>query len=833
MKKTLSFFTLFLMVQIAVVAQFRVKGKVLDENNQPMPFVDVYFKNSTVGTVTDDSGRFSLEHNGRYKTLEFSFLGYETVHYKMERNNYNNLTITLKEASNTIKEVVILTKKQPKKNNPAVELLKKIWKNKKTNGLKKFRQYSYTKYQKTEYDLNSIDEKFKNSKIFKGMEFMFKDMDTSAFTGKEYLPIFFNESVYEVYGDNKFKKQKEVLKGSQNSGFSSNQSLINQLDNLSFEYDIYDNYIKIFYKSFVSPLSRTGVDNYSYYLADSAFIKNKWCYNIRYYPRRKNELTFEGDFWVNDTTFAVKEINMRISKGANINWVKDIYIEQEYEIMNDSVFLLKRDYFLTDYAINKKEGSKGVFAKKTTLFDNYKFNKYRNPAFYKELRYTDNTHLYNKDAAFWEKNRLEQLNKKEKGIYKLIDTLKTTKKFRTLYDVTATLASGYYNIKPLNFDYGPIFSTFGYNSVEGLRVRAGGRTYFNYNDPWRVEGYTAYGFKDQKLKYGIQAKFLLDQRRRFIVSFGQKEDIEQIGAASANSIYILGRNNGSSSLVGTGPNNRLTKIKLTTFNFQAEPFKNFEINLTQSYKKLASASPEFSLDYNTEDGGVASDINQYESAVTMSYYPGRKVLGHGVETYTNEDRLRNVSFQYVRGVKGVLDSDFNYTKINLSYTQPWAIGGFGRLRTSLRFGKTFGDVPLALLTPVPGNQTYFAFFNAFNQLDFYEFVTDTYASVNVEHNFNGRIFSRIPLVRKLDLRAFVGFKAIWGELSDENIALNTTNSASQIVLRAPSETPYYEYNFGIGNIFKILRVDFNFRGNYLNVPNARKFGVTLSTGFNF
>ncbi|HLU51190.1 MAG TPA: hypothetical protein VKZ42_03435, partial [Flavobacteriaceae bacterium] len=143
-------------------------------------------------------------------------------------------------------------------------------------------------------------------------------------------------------------------------------------------------------------------------------------------------------------------------------------------------------------------------------------------------------------------------------------------------------------------------------------------------------------------------------------------------------------------------------------------------------------------------------------------------------------------------------------------------------------GKTFGEVPLGLLSPIPGNQTLFSIYNTFTQLNYYEFVSDTYATLHLQHNFGGRIFSRIGFLRKLNLREIVSFRAVYGTISEENIALN----ASGIPYLAPEEI-YYEYSFGIGNIFKIFRLDINYRGNYLHLPDARRFGVTGSFGFYF
>lgn len=216
--------------------------------------------------------------------------------------------------------------------------------------------------------------------------------------------------------------------------------------------------------------------------------------------------------------------------------------------------------------------------------------------------------------------------------------------------------------------------------------------------------------------------------------------------------------------------------------------------------------------------------------MTLELTPKRKTLGYGVERVNVNDDFSRLLVSYTAGITGLLESDFNFQKLQFFYSKPTQIGGLGRLLTTVELGKTFGEVPLALLSPVPGNQTFFSIFNTFPNLDFYEFVTDTYASVHFEHNFGGRLFSRIPLFRNLNLREIVGVRGIWGDLSDENILLS---SPTNIPLLAPDEQIYWEYSFGIGNIFKVFRIDFNFRGNYLDLPDARRFSVTGAFGFFF
>lgn len=814
-------------------AQTKVSGVVVDELGEPVAFSNVVFKDSFEGTITNDNGRFYLESDATYSTLLVSFIGYESVEIALTSKVTYEMKVVLKESSEQLNEVVIYVGKQSKKNNPAVEILKKIWAKKRENGVRKFKQYQFDKYEKIEFDLNTIDSNLIKSKVFKGLEFMFDDLDTSRITGKTYLPIFLNEEFSTVYGDNIQGTEKQEVKGSKNSGFTNNQAITAFVEDLYSDYDIYDNYLKFFDKSFTSPLSKTGVDTYNYVLSDSTYIDNKWCYNIIYYPRRKNELTFKGDFWVNDSTYAIKKINLEVTKSANINWVKEIYIEQDFEVLNDSVFLLKRDYMLSDFAFSKKEKAKGVYGKRTTVYDNYQFDQFKEKKFYKPNTYELNPEVFEKDDAFWSENRLEALNKDEKGVYQLLDTLKTVPKFKSYYNIISILGSGYIEVDKWDLDIGDVYSVFGYNDAEGVRLRMGGRTYFGQNDPWRIEGYMAYGFQDHKVKHGFSAKWLLDKKSRLIISGGNRRDIEQLGINLTATTDVLGRSIASSSVFTVGSNTTLSNINLTTLALEAEPFKNLRIRLGGSHRALSSALPDqFSLDYvdANSPGGIASEVQQFELSSLLVYTPGKRTIGYGVERRAVNDTYSTLLVNYTRGMKDVFQSDFDYDKLQFSYTQPWQVGGFGRLLTTIEAGKTIGTVPLGLLNVIPGNQTLFSIYNTFPNLDFYEFVTDTYVSTHIEHNFNGRLFSRIPFLRALNLREIIGLRGVWGELSAENRAIN---APTNVLLQAPSDKVYWEYSVGVGNIFKILRIDCNFRGNYLDSPNARPFSVTGSFGFSF
>lgn len=818
---------LFALIFQWVTAQTKVSGIVVDNTNQPVPFANIVFKDSKLGTVSNEDGRFYIESNQTFKAIEVSMVGYETKVVPLSKEVNYNFKIVLSEGQK-LKEVVIYSGKTSKKKNPALDILRKIWERKRKNGLYMFDQYEMEKYEKVEFDMNSIDSAFMKKKIFKGMEFIFNQVDTSRVTGKTYLPIFINEALSNVYGDNVNKKVKEILVANKNSGFETNQQLIAFIKDLYSEYNIYNNYLTFFDKSFTSPLSRTGIDVYNYVLTDTAYIDKKLCYNIVFYPRRKNELTFKGDFWVNDTTWAIKSINMAVTKSANINWVKDIYIEQEFDVVNDSVFLLTKDYMMSDFALSKKEKSKGVYGKRTTFFRNHQFNVKKPDDFYKEEVNNQDMSVYLKPDDYWSEHRFEKLSKDELGVYKMLDTLKTVRRFRQLTDGITIISSGYFPVGPL--EYGSIYSTVGYNEVEGMRLRGGLRTHFNDNDPWRLQGYLAYGFKDDKVKYGMSGKWMFNKENRIIISGGNRRDVEQIGSSLTNTNDVLGRSFASSALFTNGRNGKLTNINLSNISLETEPVRNLNLQAGFTYRTLESASPVFSMDYYTDDSHTTTkgNVKQPEFNFQIEYTPKRKTVGYGVERKEVNDPFTRVFFYYTRGYKGFMDGDFSYNKFQFYINQPVIIGAIGRSNFITEFGKTYGKVPLGLLSVVPGNQTYFTIENAFNNLNFYEFVTDEYATLQWMHNFQGKIFARVPFLRKLNWRENVSIRGVIGSISNENKALN----ASGLEYVAPTK-PYWEYSAGVGNIFKVLRIDFSWRGNYLDLPKAHRFSVKGSIGFYF
>lgn len=835
-----------LIFSLTSFGQTKVKGIVVDVDGNSLPFASVIFEKSTEGTISDEEGNFYLSSPKTHTSLQVGFMGFDRVTLPITQKN-QFFKITLKESADRLQTVTLYTGRVEKKGNPAIALLKKVWAKKYKNGLKMFDSYEYKKYEKIQFDLNNVDSSFTEQKVFKGMEFIFKEIDTSRVSGKNFLPVYINESVYNGYGKNKGKDKllREDLVANKNSGIGVGAGVTTYVKDLYVDYNIYDNYIRLFGKSFVSPVGKTGVNTYNYVLSDSATVGGKWCYKIIYYPIRKNELTFKGDMWISDSVFAVKDINLQVSKSANLNWVKEVYLEQDFKVVNDSVIIPERDYMLADFSLRKKKTSMGVFGKRTTYYNNYSFNNSRKDKYYKTKADIFEDSIYKVSDVYWKENRLEALDKSEAGVYKMLDALKEVPKFKRIYNLGVVLATGYVEFP--NFDYGPVFSTFDFNDVEGFRIRVGGRTYFGVNDPWRLQGYTAYGFKDQKLKYGVSYKYMFDKKKRLIFGIGRRDDIEQTAAGLTISNDVLGRSFATSGLFSIGSSNLLTDIELTNMYISAEPIDNINFQLSFVHRNLRSADPDkFSMSYLDDLGIVEKQTSETEVGFSIKYTPKRKIFGNGVERKDVNDNYPVFYFSYANGLKGFLGSDFNYHKTQLYYKQPFYLGLLGRTTTTIELGKTFGEASIGLLNIVPGNQSIFNIKNTFGLLNFYEFITDTYVSAHFEHNFNGRVLGKIPFLRKLNLREIIGVKGVYGSLSEENLRMNRPaihvlpafrdidNKLVNITTKtvAPSEI-YYEYNAAIGNILKVFRIDFFWRGNYLDRPGANKFGVKGSFGFTF
>lgn len=720
-----------------------------------------------------------------------------------------------------------------KKENPAYAIMQEVWKHKRKNGLANYKNYQYEEYEKIEFDLANIDSTFMKKKIFNKMDFIFKYAD-SADNGQLALPMFLNESISKTIGQNQpTKREKKTTVANKSSGFQDNAMVNITAKELYKDVNIYDNTLNYFNIGFPSPVSTEGFSNYDYNLVNEISVNGEDCYHLKYFPKRSETLAFQGDLYISKEKYAVVKATLHSTKKMNVNFVNGISTELEYDTPDSETFLpLKNATEIIMSLLSKNKKEKSIIGKRSVSYKNYIFNQEIDPQVFTRKEDPEDLKKLAKSDEYWTAARHDSLSKSEQGVYEMIDKLQQTPKFNHMVKLYETLESGYYNVGHA-IDIGDLYSTFGYNEVEGTRLRLGGRTYFSQNDLWRIQGYGAYGFKDHQFKYGAEAKVMFNKKNRFMAGMGTRRDIMQLGVQLTADDGIMSRSFASSSMFARGTNASLSSVNQTNIFTSIEPWKNFQIRLDGTMQSIKSANPEkFNLDF-LYNGALRHTTLDTHVTLSLIARPGAKFALYGIDRYEHSSLAPTIVLKYTKGLEGLFNADYNYNKLQFMYFQPILLGSWGKTLVDLEAGKNFNAVPLALQNVIPGNQSYSLVPNTFSQLNYYEFVADAYSMLSLEHHFNGRLLAYLPLIKKLKLREVAFIRSAYGTLSEASKNINVEGYK----LSAPSEHIYYEYGFGIENIgfgnLRLFRVDFNWRGNYLDRPDVSKFGVKAGFQFNF
>ncbi|UTW63724.1 carboxypeptidase-like regulatory domain-containing protein [bacterium SCSIO 12741] len=799
-----------------------VKGRVLDASTQqPLPFVNIAFKNSKIGTTSNLDGYFTLETYYPTDSLIASSVGFIKQTKRVKRDVIQTINFNLQPGVQ-LQEVVVRPDK--KDINPALVILDKVLANKKINNKSKLDAYEYEVYNKVEFDLNNIDEKFKSRKVWKKFDFVFDYVDSTG--DKPFLPIFMTESMSDYYYTRIPKRNKEIIKATMVSGVK-NESIQQFLGDMYQNVNIYDNYVKIFNKSFLSPVANVGKASYRYYLIDSSFVENTWCYKIKFVPRREHELNFTGYMWIADTTYAVKEVEATISKSANINFVQDLSIHQVYNQVEKEVWMLTRDYMEVDF--NLADRTIGIYGKKTSSYRNFTINKPRPGTFYSE-----GTNIVVKDDAnqktreYWESTRHEELSKTESQVYEMVDTLNQVPAFRTYVDVIKIITTGYKEFE--KFELGPYTSIYSFNIIEGHRFKMGARTLKEFNEKIRLRGYLAYGTKDQQFKYAAGTDIFFSRKPWSMIHIDYNRDIEQLGT----SVNFQDQDNLLASIFRANPANQLNAVESYKIRWEHFWSDGFSHNLKLQHRSLWSVSDLLKFEHKGDDGVVrdAGYVKFTEVELGMRLALREKFVLGSFDRYSLGSKYPVVGVQATFGLKGVLGSEYEYQKLFVYLTDKIYINPFGYTQLVVGAGKIWGLVPFPALELHNGNETFFYDPLAFNLMNYYEYASDEYIEAGLTHHFNGIFLNRIPYMRKLQWREVIHVKGVAGNLS----AANQQEMIFPTTLTGLTK-PYVEMGVGIENIFKILRVDGLWRLTNLSkgndVKRVRNFGLAFSLQFAF
>lgn len=813
----LTFFSFSAMAQVT-----KVRGKVTAASTgEPIPFVNVYFKGTTIGTSTNLDGIYSIETRYASDSVAASSVGYITEVKPVEKNRFQQIDFSLPPAYTNLSEVVIKAGE-----NPADIILRKVIANRDQNNSEKLDYYQFEAYTKISLDANNLTEKFKSRAILKPFQFIFDFVDTSAVTGKSYLPVFMSETISELYYRSSPKTRREVITASRISGIS-NQSISQLLGDMVQQVNIYDNYITLFLKNFISPIAGTGLLSYKYYLTDSSLIDNQWCYKLVFKPRRKQEFTFVGNMWIHDTTFAVKQFEMQIAEDANINFINELVLKQEFTLVDERFWMMSKDELISDFNVSARDSAKniGFFGNKTTTYRNFVINQPKEKEFYSSPVITSiKKNADDRSEEFWTAARHENLTERESKIYVMIDTLKTLPVFNTWVDIIQMVASGYYVRGKM--EWGPYMSTYSYNQLEGHRFRISGRTSNEFSTKLMLHGYVAYGLNDKQIKYGTGFIYMLGKNPRRVLSLRTKHDIEQLGQ-SQNAFredFLL------ASLFRRNPADKLSLIQEYEGFYEHEWFNGLSNTLSINQRNIwSSGRVPFSL--QCEDGDCLKQTNVLHTTEigfkTRLALREKFVMGE-FERVSLGGKWPVFELNYAYGIPGLFSGDFEYHRAQLSIKHWFNVLSWGWSRYGIEAGKIWGKAPYPLLKIHPGNETYVYDETAFNLMNYYEFVSDQYLSFYYTHHFVGAFLNKVPLLRKLKWREVAHVKGVIGNVSKQNLNYSALPKGTYTTGK-----PYFEAGMGIENIFRIFRVDATWRLSYFDHPDITKFGIFVSMQLDF
>lgn len=831
------YLTLFLTLNaLFLFSQVTITGLIIDKHSkEPIPFANFYLQsNPTKGVSGDFDGNFEITFQTAPDILEASALGYETLVIKYEGKNY--LKVEMEASALNLAEVVVTTSGE----DPAYGIMRKVIKNKQKNNRKNFDAYSCEVYNKMEVDLINISEEFKNMKINKPFEFIFDHVDSTS-EEEPFLPLFVSEALSDFYFQKDPKKENEQIKAIKLVGDYENESVGQLLGVAEVQFNAYDNWIDLVSKKFAGPVGDNGTNYYRYYLIDTAFIQNQWCYQIQYFPKHKGINGFYGDIWVHDSTFAIKKIKMQLLSEVHLNFIEKLSIIQEYQMYNDSLWVPLKDYitvtsttvtapFVPQVFKKLRENAPGVQAKRNTTYRDFKFDEaIVKEGIQKEIKVLDDA--FKKEDDYWTERRHVQLEASEETAYFLIDTIKELPIIDIWEKVTTTLFTGYVAGKYI--EIGNVYDFLSSNEIEGFRTKFGLATSTGISKKFLAGAYGAYGWEDKKWKYAADFYYFFDKNPRKAFGFGYLKDFSPTPNFSPN--FTLGGSGvGSSYFLRRNIPFKLLDVEHVAVNYFHEWKMGLSARITLANEKI---NPLFNFEYQADDGMAITNYENTKASVELRYaYDEIYLVGNYARTSLGS-KFPVVSFKYTKGFKGILDSDLDFDAFQLTVTDKFRWGALGYTRMRLTAGQILGDVPYtAMFIPV-GNEGFIMNLNGFNSIAEYTFAMDRFAQINLDHHFDGFILQLVPFLRKARLRSVANFRAIIGDMSDSNRERNAsslfenTTEDDAVRLRVPNREPFMEASVGIENIFRFFRFDAIWRLNYNGDVPGNRFGIRGSIYF--
>ncbi|MDR2269493.1 MAG: DUF5686 and carboxypeptidase regulatory-like domain-containing protein [Sphingobacterium sp.] len=819
-----------------LLAQHLLKGKVTSSlDGMPLLGVTVKHLESNKAVSTDKEGNYAISIKEGTGTLSFTAVGYKKQLIPMSViQDRKILNISLEGESQNLDEVVVTAPKKKRyrnKNNPMVELIRLVIQKRDENNALHSSDATFSEYEKLSMSLGILNEKAADSWILKKFDFLKSGLDTVKLPGRSLVPIFMNEK--------SGMRAMSSSKGNQYTLLGENQSRIDQyidedgidefLDRVYGMTDIYENDVAIGNRRFLSPIATLAPSFYKYYLVDTLKDSFPWRIKMRVEPRNREDALFSGNIYINmDGSYALSKAELRINPETNINWVKSLQLDMNYEKNTDNKYFLNRSVVKVDLGIFKK--GMDLFGEKVIIRN--PMGKTSEVTAVREMGpANDRKKLPQLD---WNTVRPEKLSFIESQAFRNIDSLKKSRRFRKMMSIGSMVTSGY--IDAGWFEIGSFPTFYSFNSVEGSRFKFGGNTTDLFSKRLILEGYGAYGTKDKKAKFNVAAIYSLNGTSVY------KYPIRSITARAVRDIRVPGQElnffDSDNFLLSfrRGENDKMFYYDKQQVEYQHELENHVSLKLGV---KRETVSPGGILSFPSKKEGINLDngiktagfTGEFRWAPGEKIYQGkryRRIINIGMPIFTLSTDI---------GVKGLLGGEFNYQRFVLSTTKRFFLSQFGYSDVVFENGIQFGKVPYPLMIIHRANQSYAYQLNSFNLMNAMEFMSDRYSSLQVQHAFNGFVFNKIPLLKKLDLRELVSLKVLYGNMSHKNRYGNDRGEnfpdTDRTQLFRLNRGPYIEGGVGISNIFKVLRVDVVRRFTYLDNPAVSKWGIRAKIGIDF
>ncbi|NCI45170.1 DUF5686 and carboxypeptidase-like regulatory domain-containing protein [Sediminibacterium soli] len=836
---------LLLLGMMQLSAQTVVQGVIRDMvSKQPLQYVSVVFKGGR-GTVTDSLGQYTLRSSGNGSSIQISYVGYKAILKTIVPGTTQHMDFELETDPRAINNVTVSTNKRApyrNKGNPAVELIRRVIENKSLNRVEHYDYVEYDQYEKILVSISNPSQKLTSSKLLRRYQFVFDNKDSTTLEGKTLLPVYLEETTSKKYYRRKPEKTKTVVTGEKRVNYGEyidNKGISSYLNRLYMDVDIYDNDIPLFTYQFLSPISDLGPTFYMYYIRDTITdASGLKLIKLYFTPRNTNDLLFRGNMYVTlDGNYAVQKINMFLSKNANLNWVRELHIDLDFERGTDSRYHLIKSNVMADASVTKNTGT-GFFGERTVSFRNFTINQPQPDSIYAGADLVKQEKAEQRTDTFWTANRHDTLTNIQAKVYSNIDSLEKMPSFRRTMAIAMFLFSGYTSVGPY-FEVGPAAAFYSFNPVEGFKLRFGGRTTPKFNKRLYFETYGAYGFKDEKWKGFLSTTYSLNNKSiytyplnflRASFQYDTKIPGQELQFVSEDN-FLLSFKRGTNDKWLYNRNIRLEYV---------HEFGNHK-SYTLGFRNWQQ-DPAGSIVYAKQQNGSMVNVDRLtttELSAEFRWAPNEQFYQGKVYRIPIINKYPIVTLRFIAGIKGLVNGEYNYQNLNFRVEKRAYMSQLGYNDIVIEGGYIFGKLPYPLMTVHRANQTYAYQLNSYNLMNFQEFASDHFVAVNLDHHFNGLFFNRIPLLKKLKLREVVSAKILYGGVRNENNPYKDPTliqypSVSGIpATYALDKTPYIEGSVGVANIFKLFRVDLVKRFNYLDHPGVSSLGVRARFKFEF